>query len=521
MDTISQLKMKLKVRRSTINVLGASLSQTIEEKEAFPFSQGSSFKPWNSMEHLDSPISVTKCPKGHIPRWRKETLRPQQNMNINVGGKVFYIPKKMAVRFPRTRIGSLALCTDRVKQLSLCDDYSVLTNEFFFDRDPMFFYYIFHFYRSGVLWVMQELCPFNFEEEMLYWGLSWTDTQSCCRILFEEKVDEMRDNLKIEEELMAEIAIKYDEEGYKTMFLGGVRKKLWELMENPYSSLLAKVFAIVSSLLVLISIVALTLNTVEELRTYTLFNKTYMEWVETFSILFFTFEYFLRLFTTCDIKHFVKSVLNLMDLVAITPYFIQLIFETFAGTEDPRFQEDLKTLSRASKVLKVVKLMRIFRILKLARHSTGMRAFGFTLRQCYQQVCCLLLFIAMGIFTFSALLHSVERDTEGSQFSSIPDTWWWATVSISQVGYGDMVPVSLPGRMVAFVCIFFGIILNGMPISLLFNKFSDYYGKLKYQESSSTSVKRRMMLKERLRCKLDELFSPSVGVNGKTGAPEL
>ncbi|KAJ7993195.1 hypothetical protein DPEC_G00269920 [Dallia pectoralis] len=511
---VAPLKLKMNERRSTINLPRAGQSQTIEEKDAFPFSQGSSFKLWNSMEDLERRISVTKCQIGsQIPRWRNESLRPHQNMNINVGGKVFYIPTKMAVRFPRTRIGSLALCTDRVKQLTLCDDYSVLTNEFFFDRDPAFFYYIFHFYRSGVLWVMQELCPFNFEEEMQYWGMSWTDTQGCCRILFQEKVDELRDNLKVEEELMAEIAVTYNEEGYKTLFCGTIRKELWDLMENPYSSLSAKVFAIFSSLLVLVSILAMTLNTVKELRTYTLLGKTYMDWVETFSIIFFTFEYFVRLFTTCDIKHFARSTLNFMDLVAILPFFIQLIFEAFADSEDLRFQEDLKTLSHVSKigrVLKIVKLIRIFRILKLARHSTGMRAFGFTLRQCYQQVCCLMLFIAMGIFIFSALLHSVERDTEGSQFSSIPDTWWWATVSISQVGYGDMVPISLPGRMVAFVCIFFGIILNGMPISLLFNKFSDYYGKLKYQESTSTGVKRRLMIQERLRRKLDELFNPSI-----------
>ena len=52
-------------------------------------------------------------------------------------------------------------------------------------------------------------------------------------------------------------------------------------------------------------------------------------------------------------------------------------------------------------------------------------------------------------------------------------------VSISTVGYGDVVPVTVLGRIVAFGCISFGIILNGMPISFLFNKFSDYYAKLK------------------------------------------
>lgn len=174
------------------------------------------------------------------------------------------------------------------------------------------------------------------------------------------------------------------------MFLGDFRKVLWDVMENPYSSLTAKAFAVFSSLFVLISIVAMTINTVKELSPYQIAGRTYMEWIEISSILFFTLEYFLRLVTTSNIKSFVKSALNFVDVVAVMPYFIQLLFEAFIiDAEDISAQEDLKTMSRVSKVskvLKVVKLMRIFRILKLARHSTGMRAFGFTIRQCSEQV---------------------------------------------------------------------------------------------------------------------------------------
>lgn len=81
-------------------------------------------------------------------------------------------------------------------------------------------------------------------------------------------------------------------------------------------------------------------------------------------------------------------------------------------------------------------------------------------------------------------------------------------VSISTVGYGDVVPISYLGRCVAFGCISFGIILNGMPISILFNKFSDYYAKLKEQEFIVSNTERTFQLKKRLRRKLNKCCEP-------------
>ncbi|TKS74382.1 Potassium voltage-gated channel subfamily V member 2 [Collichthys lucidus] len=487
-------------------VIVHSVLQPEEDNKTFPFSQEKTFKAWRSLENLDSPGFKADCPKA------KDRPECQQSINVNVGGKVFHIPKQYAIKYPQTRIGSLALCRDKAKLLMLCDDYSVCKNEFFFDRDPTFFHHILHFYTSGVLWVIREMCPINFEEEIAYWGLSLKDTQLCCWLVFEERVDDVRDNLKVDRELMAEIEVKYNDECFKDMMFGDVRKSLWNLVEDPYSSTLAKAFTVVSNLFVLFSIVAMTLNTVEELQKYKMNNRTHMEWVEIITIVFFTFEYLIRLVTTPNITMFLKSGLNFVDMVAVMPYFIQIIFDASTDSEDVKGQEDLRTMARVSKVshvLKIIKLLRIFRILKLARHSTGMRAFGFTLRQCYQQACCIFLFIAMGIFTFSALLHSAERETEGSPITSIPYAWWWAAVSISTVGYGDVVPVTILGRFVAFGCISFGIILNGMPISFLFNKFSDYYAKLKAQEYNTTLVQRRFHLKKRLRRKMDMCFHPS------------
>ncbi|XP_077573245.1 potassium voltage-gated channel subfamily V member 2-like [Stigmatopora nigra] len=501
-----QLQRRLQSRRSTINCL----SQSGNDKKTFPFSQQNAVKAWNSLESLDAP----DCPPG-------EEKPTQEHIKVNIGGKVFHIPKKCVLKYPHTRIGSLVASTDKAGLVSLCDDYSVKKNEFFFDRDPAFFHHVCHFYASGELWVIREMCPINFEEEIAYWGLSLKDARRCCCMAFEEKVDEIKDNLQVDRELMAEIEVKYDDEVFRRMPLGEIRKYLWDIVENPYASMWAKTFSVVSNLFVLLSIVALSLNTVKELQNYRVWGKTYMEWVEIVTIVFFALEYFIRLGATPNLKLFLTSGLNFVDMVAVMPYFAQIILEAAFGAEDGDTPGDLKTLasfSQLSHVLKVVKLLRIFRILKLARHSTGMRAFGFTLRQCYQQASCILLFIAMGIFTFSALLHSAERETEGSPISSIPYAWWWAAVSISTVGYGDVVPVTILGRIVAFGCISFGIILNGMPISFLFNKFSDYYEKLKAQEYNTISVRRRLQLRRRLRNRIGKCFAPVEDENSRSRA---
>nr|XP_060641720.1 potassium voltage-gated channel subfamily V member 2-like [Anolis sagrei ordinatus] len=485
-----------------------------EEELYIPFAQDKLVKPWRSLHNVSG--------GAHTVRRGRSS-----NLNLNVGGRRFQMSYAAAARHPTTRLGRLAVATQPSQRAALCDDYSVPENEFFFDRDPVVFLYVFHFYRSGVMWVMEELCPSNFAEEVAYWGLHMKHAQRCCRILFEEKQDELAEYLKIQRELEAELEPVEREEHFEGKFLGEIRKAIWNLIENPYSSIPAKVIAILSSFFVLISIVGMTLSTVEEMQHKA--SKRCMQQLETVCAIFFTLEYLMRLVSTSTFRQFLRAAFSAIDLVAILPFYVQLLFENLGEAEGDYHEElhKMRSVGKLGKVLKLIKLMRIFRILKLARHSTGLRAFGFTLRQCYQQVCCLFLFIAMGVFTFSALMHSVEHDVPGTNFTSIPDAWWWAAVSLSTVGYGDTVPDTLLGRMVAFGCISFGIILNGMPISILYNKFSDYYAKLKSHEVQATgSLKaaRQLRLKERAWKKFAEAccaeYSNHEGTGPTTRRPE-
>ncbi|KAK6315745.1 hypothetical protein J4Q44_G00132690 [Coregonus suidteri] len=438
-----------------------------EEDYNVLLTQNNLVKQWNSMQELSQDIYDIYAEYEDeedvvmaSPTRALSSLVKNYMLNINVGGKVYQISYRVAAKYPKTRIGCLATYTDHNRKLDLCDDYIVQNNKFFFDRDPDIFHSIFNFYRTGVLWIKDELCPRNFLEEINYWGVRIKNTHRCCRISFEERQDELNEQLKIQRELEAEVELEENEDLFHGMAFGQLRCIIWNLMEKPFSSVTAKLMAVASSFFVLVSLVAMTLNTVEEMQYTTptgqLSGKTYGEYVETFCIAFFTMEYLLRLVSTPDLRRFGKSVLNGVDLIAIFPLYLQLVLECFENDDYGKHQ-DIETVGRVGK-----------------------------LGQCYQQVGCLFLFIAMGILTFSAMVYTVEHDVHQTNFTSIPQAWWWAAVSISTVGYGDMFPETILGRLFAFACISFGIILNGMPISILYNKFSDYYTKLKSYEYTST-----------------------------------
>ncbi|KAA8584643.1 hypothetical protein FQN60_008428 [Etheostoma spectabile] len=414
-------------------------------------------KPWNSMQYEIEEEDRLPVSPSHL------LLSPTKHftLNINVGGTVYHLPYRLAARYPKTRIGQLATYTDHSKKLGLCDDYIVQSKEFFFDRDPKVFHNIFNFYRTGVLCIKDELCPHSFLEEINYWGVRIKNSQRCCRISFEERQDELNEQLKIQKQLIAEMEMEENEVLFDGLAFGTARKMIWNLMEKPFSSVAAKLMGVASSIFVLVSLVAMTLNTVEELQYKTasgqLSGRFYGEYVETFCISFFTLEYLLRLVSTPDLKCFGRSMLNTVDLVAILPHYLQMVLECFEDQDIHLHSGDIETVARVGKV-------------------------G-----------CLLLFIAMGIFMFSAMVYTVEHDVYNTNFTSIPHAWWWAAVSISTVGYGDMLPETNLGRIFAFACISFGVILNGMPISILYNKFSDYYTKLKSHEYAAVTKARGKM----------------------------
>uniref|UniRef100_UPI003AABACF7 potassium voltage-gated channel subfamily V member 1-like n=1 Tax=Centroberyx gerrardi TaxID=166262 RepID=UPI003AABACF7 len=114
----------------------------------------------------------------------------------------------------------------------------------------------------------------------------------------------------------------------------------------------------------------------------------------------------------------------------------------------------------------------------------GLKSLGMTIAQCYEEVGLLLLFLGVGISIFATVVFALEHDLPGTTFVSVPASWWWATTSMTTVGYGDIRPDTAPGKVLAFLCILSGILILALPIAIINDRFSACYFTLKMKEAA-------------------------------------
>ncbi|PAA93428.1 hypothetical protein BOX15_Mlig001864g2 [Macrostomum lignano] len=433
-------------------------------------------------------VPVAQGPMPPPPVRGRDCGKSDEKLIISVSGRKFVTWRNTLEKYPDTLLGS------DEKEYFYDDD----SKQYFFDRDPDLFRHILAYYRTGKLHCPKHECITAYDEELAFFGIMPDIMGDCC---YEEYRDKKREN---NERLMDD----KDSDTENKMPNTTMREKLWCAFENPQSSTTALVIYYVTGFFIALSVLANVLETIPcGIVPGTLtnpacgdkFNQAFF-CLDTACVLIFTVEYGARFYAApYRLKH-MRAVMSVIDIVAILPYYIGL------------FMPDNKDLSGAFVTLRV---FRVFRIFKFSRHSMGLRILGYTLKSCVSELGFLLFSMTMAVIIFATIMYYAEKNQPKTTFVSIPAAFWYTIVTMTTLGYGDMVPMTIVGKIVGGICSLSGVLVIALPVPVIVSSFSRIY------HQNQRADKRKAQKKARLaRIKMAKNASGAAFISSKKRAEE-
>ena len=212
---------------------------------------------------------------------------------------------------------------------------------------------------------------------------------------------------------------------------------------------------------IVLSVLSIVLESVGSINVH---FSGHFAWLDKASFVVFTLEYVLRVYASPEENtanspllqrvRFIKSPAGLLDLLAILPFMIELIV---GGTLDLRF----------------LRIIRMVRLLKLGRYSSASDTMFAVIRKEIPVLMAALFMITLLVFMMAAFGYLLERDAQPDKFENIPQSIYWAVITLASVGYGDISPVTPGGRLITVVLALVGIGLFAIPAAVMASGFTD------------------------------------------------
>ncbi|MBO6879786.1 ion transporter [Winogradskyella sp.] len=207
---------------------------------------------------------------------------------------------------------------------------------------------------------------------------------------------------------------------------------------------LSKSFAVFIQVLIVLSVITFSIETLPNLKPQT---KVILNSIEIFCVIIFTLEYLARIYVADNKPKFIFSFFGLIDFFAILPFYLS-------------FGVDLRSL-------RVLRMFRLFRLLKLVRYNKAMRHFTKAMILAKEQIV-LFMGVTLVLIYFAAIgIYYFENEAQPEHFSSIFDSLWWSIVTLTTVGYGDVYPITVGGRVFTFIILLIGLGIVAIPTGII------------------------------------------------------
>ncbi|MCW5520421.1 ion transporter [Aureitalea sp. L0-47] len=208
-------------------------------------------------------------------------------------------------------------------------------------------------------------------------------------------------------------------------------------------------FDIFIQVLIILSLIAYSIETLPDLDTQT---RQYLWYFEVVCVVIFTIEYILRLIFAKKPLGYVFSFYGIIDLLAILPFYLS-------------FGVDLRSV-------RIFRIFRVFRILKLARYNTAMMHFRNAALAAREEIILFIIITLILLFLSAFGIYYFEHDAQPEKFASVFHSLWWSIATLTTVGYGDIYPVTMGGKIFTFCILIIGLGIVTVPAGIVASALS-------------------------------------------------
>ena len=225
-------------------------------------------------------------------------------------------------------------------------------------------------------------------------------------------------------------------------------EKLRAVIEDT-STVKGKIFDYFIQALILLSLLAFTIETFPDN------SKVTIELLNTFEflcVIIFSIEYLLRVIVSKKPLKYIFSFYGVIDFLAIFPFYLKSIYDLRA--------------------LRAFRIFRIFRALKLIRYNRALNRFNIASKIVKEELILFLILTSIFVFIASAGIYFFENEAQPENFSSVIHSGWWAIVTLTTVGYGDVYPITVGGKIFTTFVVLIGVGIVTVPAGLVASALS-------------------------------------------------